>query len=70
LSDDEFNDLLDDIHDQQGGGFGVRLPAYFPGVPFGVVDPHWLGRILEILISEYVEETADDDGATTNGKPD
>jgi hypothetical protein len=68
LSDDEFDDLLDDIHDQENGGFGGRLKEYFPR-EIDAVAPEWLGEVLRILLSDYVEldEPAADDPPTSVG---
>jgi hypothetical protein len=53
LNDEQFFDLLDDISDTTGGGFGVRLPQYFPVVRS--VDPQWMAAVIETLLNEYVE---------------
>jgi hypothetical protein len=66
LADEEFNDLLDDIHDQEGGGFGVRLVEYFPNVKD--VDPNWIGAVIQTLLSEYVDDDEPGESpAPTNG---
>jgi hypothetical protein len=54
LDDDQFFDLLDDIQDPDGGGFGVRLREYFPK-EVESVDPNWIGEVLSILLSEHVD---------------
>lgn len=67
LSDDQFFDLIDDIQDQTNGGFGERLKEYFPK-DIATVDPHWLGEVLQILLSEHVDEPgAEDEPATGDG---
>lgn len=57
LGEDEFNDLLDDMYDQEGGGFGVRLVQYFPQVKD--IDPEWIGAVIQTILTEYVDESDD-----------
>lgn len=57
LDDDQFFDLIEDISDQDGGGFGVRLATYFPQVK--TVEAEWIGQVVQVLLTEYVEP---DDG--------
>lgn len=59
LNDEQFSDLIDDIQQQEGGGFGTRLVEYFPQTQS--VSPEWLGGVIQELL-EYVE--VDDDEAT------
>ena len=67
LGEDEFNDLLDDMYDQENGGFGVRLVQYFPQVKD--VDPEWIGAVVQIILTEYVDESEEPEtpAPPTNG---
>jgi len=61
MDDDAFFDLVEDISDQSGGGFGARLPQYFPQVK--TVDPNWMGEVIRVLLTDYVDgDDTDGDG--------
>ena len=65
LGEEEFNDLLDDMYDQDNGGFGVRLVQYFPQVKD--VDPEWIGSVVQIILTEYVDETDEPETPASDG---
>lgn len=67
MSDDQFFDLIDDISDQENGGFGVRIAQYFPQVK--EVDPNWIGAVIEVLLTEYVEADPDSDEGDSLAPP-
>lgn len=54
LTDEQFNDLIDDIQDETNGGFGARLRAYFPDAINDSINAEWIGGIVQILLTEYV----------------
>lgn len=58
LSDAQFDALITDI---ETPGFGDRLPRYFPSL--ANADPNWIGEVIRILLSQYVEV----DGDTNTG---
>jgi hypothetical protein len=60
LTDAEFESLIMDIENQEGGGFGTRLVQYFPQV--AQVDPNWIGALVTALI-----QTDEGDVATQPG---
>lgn len=55
LNDEQFDDLLDDIHDESNGGFGARLQMYFPN-EVKHADPNWVGEVLQLLLSDVDED--------------
>lgn len=57
LTDEQYEDLINDVFDETPPGFGVRLARYFPQA--ASVDPNWLGAVLSELLAE------DDDGAAS-----
>lgn len=63
LTDEQFNDLVDDIENPEGGGFGVRLSEYFPGIG-EQVKPEWIGAVLQSLLDE-----ADDEASAADAPP-
>lgn len=67
LDDDQFFDLMDDLQDETGGGFGVRLRQYFPREVENT-DPEWIGEVLRILITEHLEDD-DDAPAAPSAEP-
>lgn len=60
LSDDQFDDLLNDIEDQSNGGFGSRMRDYFPA-DIDKANPEWIGQTLQILLDEYAATDEDSD---------
>lgn len=65
LTQEQFDDLMTDVYDADGGGFGVRLSGYFPELRPQFAQPEiaeFLGKVLQVLIDEYVED-GDDEGA-------
>lgn len=65
LDDDQFDDLLNDITDESGGGFSVRLQSYFPQATANT-DPHWIGEVLTILLTDYVDEGDEPESAASS----
>lgn len=60
LDDEQFDDLIEDIGDQSGGGFGARLPQYFPAFrDVTEVEANWVTKVIEVLLTYDTEDEAD-----------
>ncbi len=64
LSDDEFEDLINDMYDESGGGFGVRLGTTFPAV--ASIPEAWFAELISTLV-QYADIEEDD--TTGDNKP-